>query len=81
MSWACSRRRIADGAVLDTTPVIAATLACRAEDRLCPPEWHRRLADTAWPATLHVVEGAGHTLPLEQPARLASILASWGKAA
>ncbi len=60
-------------AALDT-PVL---IACGAEDRLCPPAWHEAMASAARNATLHVVPGAGHMLPLEQPARLAAILTAW----
>lgn len=49
------------------------------EDRLCPPEWHADLARSARNATLRVVEGAGHMLPLEQPGRLAEHLKTWLK--
>ena len=52
-------------------------IACGAEDRLCPPAWHRELADGAPRATLHIVPGAGHMLPLEQPAALAAALSGW----
>ncbi|WP_353653385.1 alpha/beta fold hydrolase [Blastomonas sp. UPD001] len=52
-------------------------LACGAEDRLCPPEWHRAMADCAHDATLHVIEGSGHMLPLEQPEALAAIITAW----
>lgn len=55
-------------------------LACGAEDRLCPPAWHRAMAADAARATLHVVEGAGHMLPLERPDQLAAIIADWGHA-
>lgn len=52
-------------------------IACGAEDRLCPPDWHRAMADAARDATLHVVDGAGHMLPLERPDRLAAMIADW----
>jgi pimeloyl-ACP methyl ester carboxylesterase len=52
-------------------------LACGREDRLCPPEWHERMAAEAADAELHVIEGAGHMLPLEQPDRLATALKAW----
>lgn len=52
-------------------------IACGAEDRLCPPAWHVRMAAGAARATLHIVEGAGHMLPLEQPTRLAALIADW----
>lgn len=54
-------------------------LMCGAEDRLCPPDWHQALAGDARVATLHVVQDAGHMLPLEQPAALAAALTSWTK--
>ncbi len=70
----------------DLRPVVPALaspllVACGAEDRLCPPAGHRTLAQSAPGATLHVIEGAGHMLPLEQPARLASIIRQWREAA
>lgn len=57
----------------DVTPALAAldapvALLCGAEDALCPPAWHRRWQELARRATLAVVEGAGHMLPLEAPA-------------
>jgi pimeloyl-ACP methyl ester carboxylesterase len=57
-----------------TVPVF---IACGAEDRLCPPEWHADLARGAQDAQLHVISGAGHMLPLEQPERLAERLLPW----
>ena len=55
-----------------------AFLACGAEDTLCPPEWHRRWAEAIGARTsLHVIAGAGHLLPLEQPVRLAEALIPW----
>jgi len=52
-------------------------LACGAEDRLCLPEWHRAMADDARHATLHIIAGAGHMLPLEQPVALAAAIKAW----
>lgn len=52
-------------------------LACGAEDRLCPPIWHERWAGLARRSELHVIDGAGHMLPLEQPERLAASLLDW----
>ena len=52
-------------------------LLCGAEDALCPPAWHRRWAGLARDATLHVVAGAGHMLPLEAPALVADHLQTW----
>jgi pimeloyl-ACP methyl ester carboxylesterase len=52
-------------------PVI---MACGREDILCPPELHQRLASIIKDANLTIVDGAGHILPLEQPAILARLL-------
>ncbi|MGX7953309.1 alpha/beta fold hydrolase [Tsuneonella sp. HG249] len=58
-----------------TMPVL---LACGSEDRLCPPEWHRRWADMIGPnARLTEVPGAGHLLPLEKSDAIADTLISW----
>jgi pimeloyl-ACP methyl ester carboxylesterase len=57
---------------------VPSLFACGVEDRLCPPEWHRRWAGLAGPgATLHIVEGAGHLLPIEQPQALGAALVDW----
>ena len=63
----------------DVLPALAVPvlLACGAEDALCPPEWHRAMAATTCDATLEVIEGAGHMLPLEQPQRLAALIRRW----
>lgn len=52
-------------------------VACGRDDILCPPEWHERMAGEAADAQLHVIEGAGHMLPLEQPERLGRLLKAW----
>jgi len=52
-------------------------IAVGAEDRLCPPEWQASLAAGAKCAELHIISGAGHMLPLEQPHALAAALAQW----
>ena len=53
-------------------------VACGSEDRLCPPEWHRRWAEMIGPnARVTEVVGAGHLLPLEQPSPLAEVLLGW----
>lgn len=63
--------------VLDR-PGVPVFLACGAEDRLCPPDWHERWAAAVGAtAVLHVIAGAGHLLPLEQPDRLAQALIPW----
>ena len=48
-----------------------------AEDMLCPPAIHRTMAERAQRATLRIVPGAGHMLPLEQPAVCAAAIADW----
>jgi pimeloyl-ACP methyl ester carboxylesterase len=53
-------------------------LACGSEDRLCPPEWHRRWVETIGPnAGFDEIAEAGHLLPLEQPNALADALLGW----
>jgi pimeloyl-ACP methyl ester carboxylesterase len=53
-------------------------LACGIEDRLCPPEWHRRWAEMIGRrASFMEVSGAGHLLPLERPLPLADALIGW----
>ena len=59
------------------TLAVPVLIACGAEDDLCPPAWHEAMAADAPSATLHVLAGAGHMLPLEQPGRLAAILEQW----
>ena len=50
---------------------------CGAEDRLCPPDWHRDMAVAIPGAALEVIAGAGHLPPLEQPERFSRVLAAW----
>ena len=53
-------------------------LACGSEDRLCPPDWHRRWATMIGPhAQFSEIPAAGHLLPLEQPDALADALLGW----
>lgn len=60
------------------TITVSTLLACGAEDRLCPPAWHRRWAAMIGAsARLHVFADAGHLLPLEQPAALADAILAW----
>jgi pimeloyl-ACP methyl ester carboxylesterase len=67
----------------DLRPVLAqfdmpVLLACGSEDRLCPPEWHRRWAAMIGSNARFVeIAGAGHLLPLEQPQILAEALLGW----
>jgi pimeloyl-ACP methyl ester carboxylesterase len=52
-------------------------IACGAEDRLCPPELHARMAAACRQAEYSVVENAGHLTPMEQPQLLSSLIAEW----
>lgn len=53
-------------------------LACGNEDRLCPPEWHRRWAHLIGDnAKFKEISDAGHLLPFEQPNALADTLIGW----
>lgn len=45
-----------------------------AEDRLCPVQRHREIADLVPGSRLHVLEGAGHLSPLERPEALQRVL-------
>lgn len=69
-----TRRDLRDVVAAMDVPIL---LACGSEDRLCPPEWHRKLAQNAKHATLNVINGAGHMLPLEQPEKLAASIEAW----
>jgi len=70
------RTRGDGGPVLDDFPGPILLLA-GSEDALCPPAWHQAMAERAIRPTLRVIEGAGHMLPLEQPAAFAAALAAW----
>jgi pimeloyl-ACP methyl ester carboxylesterase len=50
---------------------------CGERDALCPPAFHTAIARTAPNARLHTLPGAGHLLPLEQPAAVATQLHDW----
>lgn len=50
---------------------------CGLEDRLCPPEWHRRWATATRGARLAMIAGAGHMLPLETPESLSIVIGQW----
>ena len=63
----------------DLTPTLAGldcpiALLCGEEDALCPPAWHVRWQSIARDATLTVVAGAGHMLPLEAPDALVAAI-------
>ena len=52
-------------------------IACGAEDQLISPTRHRAMAEECRDATLHVIDGAGHMTPLEQPEALSAALGAW----
>jgi pimeloyl-ACP methyl ester carboxylesterase len=52
-------------------------LLCGAEDIVCTPALHRQMADSIPSSQLHLVEGAGHLPPLEQPSLFADHLIEW----
>ena len=70
------RTRADLGPVLDhfAGPVL---FLCGAEDALCPPEWHHAMAARCNDAEIHIVAGAGHLLPLEQPKQFSAIVSDW----
>ncbi len=53
---------------------VPSLVAFGTEDALCPPEFHRDIAERLPNAELHEVPGAGHLLPLEAPERTADLL-------
>jgi pimeloyl-ACP methyl ester carboxylesterase len=52
-------------------------VACGAEDRLCPPELHARIAAACPQADFSTIANAGHLTPMEQPQMLSSLIAEW----
>jgi pimeloyl-ACP methyl ester carboxylesterase len=52
-------------------------VACGAEDRLCSPELHARIAAECRDAELSIIDNAGHLTPMEQPEMLSSVIAAW----
>lgn len=70
------RTRADLGPVLDefSGPVL---FLCGAEDALCPPAWHNAMATRCYDAEVHIVAGAGHLLPLEQPDQFDAIVRDW----
>ncbi len=70
------RLRDDNAPVLDdfTGPVL---LACGEADALCPPAWHAAMAARCRRPTLTVIAGAGHMLPLEQPAAFRRAIDGW----
>jgi pimeloyl-ACP methyl ester carboxylesterase len=47
------------------------------EDALCPPAWHERWSSLTPGSQLSVIGGAGHMVPLEQPALFVDALRRW----
>lgn len=47
------------------------------EDAIAPPEFQREIAAAMPEAQLHIVPGAGHFVPLEDPVACALALAAW----
>ncbi len=54
-------------------------IACGAEDRICPPQTHVRMAAQLpmGMATFRTIAGAGHLSPLEQPETTTRVLQTW----
>ena len=52
-------------------------VACGADDRICTPDSHRRMASVMRLATLAYIDRAGHLPPLEQPTQTTRVLRSW----
>ena len=48
-----------------------------ADDSLCPPAWHTAMAARTSRAHFVEIEGAGHLVPLEQPAAFKQAILSW----
>ena len=53
---------------------VATAVVTGADDLLTPPKYSRYLADHIAGATLDIIDGAGHMLPVERPAELARVL-------
>lgn len=67
---------------VDALPGLAAyggplLVLCGERDALCPPAFHTAIANAAPNARLRRLPGAGHLLPLEQPAATAAALRAW----
>lgn len=56
---------------------VPALVACGKEDRVCPPELSREIAERIPGARLAIIERAGHYLTLDQPEIAAALLAEW----
>lgn len=56
---------------------VPTTIICGDEDALTPPEHAHEIASYIKHAEMHVVTGAGHLAPLEQPAPVNKIFRKW----
>lgn len=70
----------------DAGPVLAGyrgpvLLLSADQDRWSPPAQHAAMHDLAPHATIRILDGAGHMLPVEAPAAVAGVLGDWLKAA
>ena len=58
---------------------IPTRVLCGAQDVVTPPPGNRYLAEHIPGATLEVIEGVGHLLPLENPEATTAFLLDWLK--
>lgn len=69
---------------IDSRPLLPAVrcptlVVCGEADGLTPPEHAREMAAAIPGAQLELLAGAGHMLTMEQPARVAALLAGWAQ--
>lgn len=53
---------------------VPALVTCGEQDKLCPTDWHRRIANAIPQSELHIVAQSGHMVPLERPDALREML-------
>ena len=70
------KRRTAKAEILAKIDVPTLVL-CGLEDRLCPVERHREIAEIVPGANLEIISGAGHLPTLEQPGKTNALLREW----
>jgi pimeloyl-ACP methyl ester carboxylesterase len=56
---------------------VSTTIICGEQDVLTPPEHAHEIAGFIKNAEVHIVPGAGHLAPLEQPTPVNKILKKW----
>ena len=61
------------------TITVPTLVACGADDQICLPAWHERMASLIADSTYKPIENAGHLTSLEQPAATTECLQSWLK--